>query len=99
MIHRHLRGEDLVREPHIRLPTEFIEPAEAGDEQGEQAARAEPPAIPVESRRKNFTEVEMALSAQQAHAEARRCLRCDLAFTQPPPPEENPCAAVEGASA
>jgi len=99
VIDRHLRGEDLVQAPHIRLPTEFIEPAEPGDEEGEQAARAEPPTIPAESRQKNFAEVEMALSAKQAHAEARRCLRCDLAFTQPPPAEESPCAAVEGAPA
>jgi len=99
VINRHLRGKDLVQAPHLRLPEEFIEPAEAGDEEGEQAARAEPPTIPVESRRKNFAEVEMALSAEQAHAEARRCLRCDLAFTQRPPEKERPRAAVEGAPA
>jgi NADPH-dependent glutamate synthase beta subunit-like oxidoreductase len=37
----------------------------------------------VESRRSSFAEVEMPLSAEDAVREAGRCLRCDLAFTQP----------------
>jgi len=97
VIDRYLGGKPLVQEPAIRLPQVFLEPAEVGDEDGEPPARAEPATIPGESRHKNFAEVEMALSAEQAHAEARRCLRCDLAFTQPPPEDKRPCAAVEGA--
>ena len=98
VIDRYLCGEPLVQEPEISLPGTFIEPAEVSEEEIERASRAEPATIPVESRKKNFAEVEMALSAEQAHAEARRCLRCDLAFTQRL--EENECAAAaEGASA
>ena len=82
VIDRYLRGEPLIEEPEVRLPEVYIEPAEGVEEQPEQAARAEPATLAVESRSKNFAEVEMALSAQQARAEARRCLRCDLGFTQ-----------------
>lgn len=81
-IDRYVRGEALAPEPGPHLPQTFLEPAEVSELQREQAVRAEPATIPVESRRKNFAEVEMALSAEQAHAEARRCLRCDLAFIQ-----------------
>ena len=69
-------------EPEVRLPTVYIEPLAVADEGEDRPSRAEPATLGVESRRKNFAEVEMALSAEQARAEARRCLRCDLAFTQ-----------------
>ncbi|MCX6374742.1 MAG: FAD-dependent oxidoreductase, partial [Armatimonadetes bacterium] len=93
VIDRHLRGEALAPEPTVRLPEFLLEPAHVGEDEREQARRAEPPVIPVESRRKNFAEVEMALSAEQAHAEARRCLRCDLAFTRRQKPDVPACAA------
>jgi len=82
VIDRYLRGEPLALDPRIKLPEVLIEPSEVDAEAGEGATRAEPPTIPVEARRKNFAEVEMALSVEQARAEARRCLRCDLAFTR-----------------
>ncbi|MHC4295044.1 MAG: FAD-dependent oxidoreductase, partial [Planctomycetota bacterium] len=82
-IDRYLCGETLVRKPEIKLPDIFVEPAEVGEEDRDGIPGVEPPTIPVESRRKNFAEVEMVLSVEQAHAVARRCLRCDLAFTQP----------------
>jgi len=87
VIGRYLRGEALVRKPEIKLPDIFVEPAEFSESDRDSPLRAEPPTIPVESRRKNFAEVEMVLSAEQAHAEARRCLRCDLAFTRQQPKE------------
>jgi len=99
VIDRCLRGEPLVQEPRTALPEVFVEPIEVGEEQRDQAARAEPPTIGVESRKKNFGEFEMALSPEQAHAEARRCLRCDLAFTRPPEENERSAAATEGAPA
>jgi len=82
VIDRYLRGRRLIAEPEVRLPEVFVEPAEAAEEHLEQAPRTEPATLGVESRSKNFAEVEMALSAEQARAEARRCLRCDLGFTQ-----------------
>jgi hypothetical protein len=48
--------------------------------------RASPPCLPLEVRRRSFAEVELALTVEQARQEARRCLRCDLEFTQPATP-------------
>jgi len=82
VIDRYLRGERLAEPASPKLPTVFLEPVVVSDEELENAARAVPPALPVKGRRKNFNEVERSLSEEQARAEARRCLRCDLAFTQ-----------------
>ena len=82
VVDRYLRGEPVADSPDPKLPTVFLEPAVVDDEELENATRAVPPVRPVEERRKNFKEVEMTLSEDQARAEARRCLRCDLAFTQ-----------------
>ena len=93
---RYLRGQDLSRRPSPRRPDVFIEPAEVREEDREDVPRAEPPTIPVEARTKSFAEVEMSLSAEEATAEARRCLRCDLAFTQCAENGESSYAATEG---
>jgi len=82
VIDRYLRGEPLTEPAEAKLPTVFLEPAVVSDEELENAARAVPPVLPVKGRRKNFNEVERSLSEEQARSEARRCLRCDLAFTQ-----------------
>jgi NADH-quinone oxidoreductase subunit F len=82
IIDRYLRGEPLAEQPGLKLPTVFVEPGTISDEELETASRATPPVLPVKARRKNFNEVEASLSEEQARAEARRCLRCDLAFTQ-----------------
>jgi NADH-quinone oxidoreductase subunit F len=39
--------------------------------------RAKMPLIPVQKRKQNFDEVEMAFSESVAIREAKRCLRCD----------------------
>jgi len=98
VIDRYVRGETLSPEPVVSLPEVFLGPAEVGEDERDLARRAEPQTLPVESRRKNFAEVEMVLSAEQAHAEARRCLRCDLAFTQWPREDKARCAALGEAS-
>ncbi|NQT84204.1 FAD-dependent oxidoreductase [bacterium] len=82
VIDRYLRGKELRELPKVTLPEVLIQPAEASDEEPGEAARAEPPTRPAESRKKNFAEVEMTLSAEEATREARRCLRCDLEFTR-----------------
>jgi NADPH-dependent glutamate synthase beta subunit-like oxidoreductase len=82
VIDRYLRGEPMAEPARPKLPTVFLEPAVVGQEELENAARAVPPVLPVKGRKKNFNEVERSLSEEQARAEARRCLRCDLAFTQ-----------------
>ncbi len=41
-------------------------------------SREQPPAVPVEERRKSFLEVDRCFSKEQAIKEASRCLQCDL---------------------
>jgi NADH-quinone oxidoreductase subunit F len=80
-IDRYLKGEPLAEPTAVHLPSVYVEPSLVGESEAE-GRRAEPPLLPVESRGRNFAEVEMSLLPQQAAAEARRCLRCDLRFTQ-----------------
>ncbi|HUT92879.1 MAG TPA: hypothetical protein VMY37_25520, partial [Thermoguttaceae bacterium] len=96
VIDRYLRGEALGGRPGVKLPEVFLEPAGGREEDREDLPRAEPSTIPAEARAKNFAEVEMALSVEEATAEARRCLRCDLAFTQSVETGEGHCVATEG---
>jgi NADH-quinone oxidoreductase subunit F len=65
------------------LPTVYVEPADVTEEEADSATREEPPTLSAEERRKSFAEVELGFSVEQAVREARRCLRCDLAFTRP----------------
>jgi len=63
--------------------------------------RVETPRAPAEWRRRNFAEVEVSLSIDEAYREARRCLRCDLEFTAPKEAdtgvgEESPTAVTGG---
>ncbi|NIT35574.1 MAG: FAD-dependent oxidoreductase [candidate division Zixibacteria bacterium] len=83
VIDRYLRGEDLRVPADVRLPEVFVEAAEVSEEEAAEAARAEPRYLAIEKRKKNFAEVELSLAEGAARAEARRCLRCDLEFTQP----------------
>ena len=99
VIDHYLRGEELVEPPKVKLPAVFIEPASLSDEELEDAARAEPATLSAKSRKQSSAEVELALSAEQARQEARRCLRCDLEFTRPQQDGEAECAAVEEKSA
>jgi NADH-quinone oxidoreductase subunit F len=82
MIDRHLQGRQLKLLPTVALPMVYVPPFNTGDEEGEDVARARPPHLPVPAREKSFREVELALAEPQALCEARRCLRCDLEFTQ-----------------
>ena len=82
MIDRFLRGEKLKQPSMARLPRVYVEPTVLNEEE-RRIFRSEPPRISVESRRLGFDEVELTLSVEEAIQEARRCLRCDLEFTQP----------------
>lgn len=84
VIDRYLNGQSLRPEVHPSLPTVFVEPGPANDPDAAPQRRARAPNLAVASRAKNFAEVELALSAEEAICEARRCLRCDLSFTQQP---------------
>jgi NADH-quinone oxidoreductase subunit F len=82
MIDRFLSGKSLKRLIKVKLPTVYIEPA-VGEESDEMPARIKSPHLPVAERRHSFSEVELAVNEAAALCEAKRCLRCDLDFTQP----------------
>ncbi len=101
MIRRFLLGLDLkapYAEPNI--PRNYVEPpaVEAGFVADE--SRVETPRASVEWRKRNFAEVEVSLSIEEAFREAHRCLRCDLEFTRPKKeePEQTPAAVGGGAT-
>ncbi len=81
-IDRYLRKEPLLKPASPKLPRAYIEPADTGEAEAAGAARAVNPSLTPAERVKNFREVEMALPEDKARSESRRCLRCDLAFTE-----------------
>jgi NADPH-dependent glutamate synthase beta subunit-like oxidoreductase len=83
MIDRYIQGKQLKQLPSVALPTEYIAPFSTDEEEGEGPGRMHPPHLPVEARSKNFREVDLCFSEDHALCEARRCLRCDIEFTQP----------------
>ena len=66
----------------LNLPKIYIEPTEFKEGEDVTAKRVETPRASVEWRKRNFAEVEVALSQEETSREAHRCLRCDLEFTQ-----------------
>lgn len=83
MIDRFLKGENLIQPVDNQLPTYYIESAEISDEERSKMARVKLKTLPVKSRINNFKEVESVISVAEAVKEAKRCLRCDIEFTQP----------------
>ncbi len=79
MIECFLKKEPLLQPLPPRLPQVYVEPIV--EEGALNAARFETPRAPAEWRKRNFAEVEVALSQAEAGREALRCLRCDLEFT------------------
>ena len=96
-IDAYLRGEEMRQPSRVRLPEVFLEPSAATDEGSGEAGRVKLPELDVASRTIGFAEVDMAMSADQARCEARRCMRCDLEFTQPKDAEAT-LQAAEGSS-
>ena len=80
MIDRYIRNEQLEQPAELQLPQVYIEPVKIDIE--EMIKRAETPRAPAEWRRRNFAEVEVTLSVEEATPEASRCLRCDLELIQ-----------------
>ena len=68
--------------PKVKLPSVYVEPLEAGADGGEPAARVAGRCLAAEARTGGFSEVELCIGEEDAVREARRCLRCDLEFTQ-----------------
>lgn len=98
MIGRYLRGEGLRQPGAALLPDVHVEPLAIDEEELAEAKRVEPPTVPVAARRHNFNEIELSFSVEEASKEARRCLRCDVEFTQPKE-EETASRAVVGETA
>jgi len=82
MIDRYLRGVKMKQPGEARLPDVFLEPRPSAAADALPPRRVKIPFLPVEARVQGFAEVESCLSAEEAGAEAKRCLRCDLEFTQ-----------------
>ncbi|MFH1732243.1 MAG: NADH-ubiquinone oxidoreductase-F iron-sulfur binding region domain-containing protein [Planctomycetota bacterium] len=82
MISRFAAGKLLKALPKVKLPSVYVEPVEVGEEFN-ATVRVVAPERPVGERRRCFDEVELCISENAALCEARRCLRCDLDFTQP----------------
>ena len=77
MIHKYIQGKPVEREYKVTRPAIYVEAAELTDEEIEQLKKPQMPTLPIDERR-NFKEVELGFSREQAIAEAKRCLRCDL---------------------
>ena len=81
MIDRYLKNEELKQPSELKLPHHYIEPMKTNGS-AQSSKRTDVPRISIDRRKHEFTEVEMALSIEEAKYEAGRCLRCDLEFTQ-----------------
>jgi len=82
MIDRYVLGQNLKQREEQRLPQIYVEPVNIAEAESFAGGRVQIQRAPAEWRRRNFAEVEVSLSIDEAQAEARRCLRCDLEFTQ-----------------
>ena len=82
MIDRYLCNKKL-KQPHtVKLPQVYIKPVDISDTERENSRRVEMPVAKAKPMQNNFEEVELTLSNKNAICEAKRCLRCDLEFTQ-----------------
>ena len=99
MMDRHVRGEDLRQPEEVRLPRIYVEAQAMSGEELAAVPRADLPMVPAYDRRGTFLEVERCLHAEDATREARRCLRCDLEFTQPKADDEHEPQSEAGGQA
>jgi len=90
MIDRYLQGLSLEAMSERRRPEVYVEPVMLSETEMSKTDRSVPPAIDAEARRRSFDEVELTLTEDDAKREARRCLRCDLEFTQDQAHAEKP---------
>jgi NADH-quinone oxidoreductase subunit F len=81
MMDRYMAGKQLKKLNKVLLPTVYIAPVSSEDE-GEGQGRMHPEHLSVDARVKNFLEVDLSPSENHALCEARRCLRCDIEFTE-----------------
>ena len=93
----YLQKKPLIKPARPKLPDVYIEPASGDESESITRVRAVNPALTPAERVKNFREVEMSMPENSARAESRRCLRCDLAFTEEKSAAMPVKAAMEGA--
>jgi len=93
----YLQKKPLIKPARPKLPDVYIEPASGDESESITRVRAVNPALTPAERVKNFREVEMSMPENSARAESRRCLRCDLAFTEEKSAAMPVQAAMEGA--
>ncbi len=86
MIDHFIKGESMVQPAKSLEPLPYIDPPKT-DERAARDVRVETPRASVAWRKRNFAEVEVGLSMQEARCEAGRCLRCDLEFAERASPE------------
>ncbi|TFG39647.1 MAG: FAD-dependent oxidoreductase [Candidatus Aminicenantes bacterium] len=86
MIDNQIRGRDLVQPLSSMRPRPYLEPIEVDADEAREE-RVETPRASVDWRKRNFAEVEVGLSMQEARCEAGRCLRCDPEFAERASPE------------
>ncbi len=82
MIDRYVRGKLLKTLPRVELPAAYVPPIDA-EEPSDGMGRVRPPLLDPRKRKSCFEEVELSIGENEAVCEAKRCLRCDLEFTQP----------------
>ncbi len=82
MIDCYLRGLPLLQPSQLQLPKVYLEPVKRDDDVLQVSDRAETPRAPADWRKRNFAEVEVSFSINEATRESSRCLRCDLEFTK-----------------
>jgi NADH-quinone oxidoreductase subunit F len=83
MIDRYVQGKLLKVLTKVILPAVYVAPFQVPDEDDTPTARLHSPELAASERVASFAEVELCPSEPAALCEARRCLRCDLDFTQP----------------
>ena len=74
-IERYLHNSPMIQPAEPRLPRVYIEPVKLDENEEVSTDRTETPRAPAEWRKRNFAEVEVSLSIDEATCEARRCLR------------------------
>ena len=77
-IEKYIYGKPLRREYRLTRPSMYVSPETLSEEEADKAKRPQMRHLAVSRRRKNFKEVEIGLTEDEAVQEAKRCLRCDL---------------------
>ena len=78
MIDKFVNGEPLIRQYKVTRPAMNVEPVELTEEEIGTIKEPVTPVLPLDERKLNFKEAELAFTEEMAVKEAKRCFRCDL---------------------